>query len=129
MDDGTLVTEIVGMVVKSVQLNNASIYLSVIRALLTFATADHFIAHGHCLLHMVMSFLIIKRAIWKKVRTVFNLAVSSDDNNLKRTACNALLQMLNTVVKRVVVTQFQQVSLLIISVKWELIEITWNAFD
>ena len=44
-----------------------------------------------------------------KVRTVFNLAVSCDESNLKRTACNALLQMLNTVVKRVVVTQFQTV--------------------
>lgn len=53
MDDGTLVTEIVAMVVKCVQLGNASIYLAVIRALLTFATADHFVAHGHCLLHMV----------------------------------------------------------------------------
>lgn len=53
MDDGTLVTEIVSMVVKCIQLGNSSIYLAVIRALLTFATADHFVAHGHCLLHMV----------------------------------------------------------------------------
>ena len=55
MDDGTLVTEIVAMVVKCIQLGNASVYLAVIRALLTFATADHFVAHGHCLLHMVVT--------------------------------------------------------------------------
>ena len=54
MDDNTLVTEIVSMVVKCIQLGNSSIYLAVIRALLTFATADHFVADGHCLLHMVL---------------------------------------------------------------------------
>ena len=113
MNDGTLVTEIVAMVVKCIQLGNPTIYLSVIRALLTFATADHFVAHGHCLLHMVGHLKRRSRRCLSvcafQVRTVFNLAVSCDESNLKRTACNALLQMLNTVVKRVVVTQFQMV--------------------
>lgn len=36
--------------------------------------------------------------------------MSCEDTNIKRTACNALLQMLNTVIKRVTVTQFQLTS-------------------
>ena len=35
------------------------------------------------------------------VRTVFNVAINSDSELIKRTAINALLQMLNTVLKRV----------------------------
>lgn len=35
------------------------------------------------------------------VRTVFNVAIGSDSPDVQRTARNALLQMLNTVVKRV----------------------------
>ena len=35
------------------------------------------------------------------VRTVFNMAISSDSPDIQRTARNALLQMLNTVVKHV----------------------------
>ena len=38
------------------------------------------------------------------VRTVFNMAISSDSPDIQRTARNALLQMLNTIVKNV--TQF-----------------------
>ncbi|CAD7697716.1 unnamed protein product [Ostreobium quekettii] len=93
MDDGTLVTEIVAMVIKCSELPSEQVYLAVVRALLTFATAEHFVAHGQCLLLVV--------------RTVFNLAVGVEDANLKRTSCNALLQMLNTTVKRITVTQYQ----------------------
>lgn len=35
------------------------------------------------------------------VRTVFNVAINSDSELIQRTAVNALLQMLNTVLKRV----------------------------
>jgi hypothetical protein len=42
------------------------------------------------------------------VRTVFNMAISSDSPDIQRTARNALLQMLNTIVKNV--TQFPVVS-------------------
>jgi hypothetical protein len=43
------------------------------------------------------------------VRTVFNVAIGSDSPDVQRTARNALLQMLNTVIKRV--TQAQLVRL------------------
>ena len=42
------------------------------------------------------------------MRTVFNMAISSDSPDIQRTARNALLQMLNTIVKNV--TQFPVVS-------------------
>lgn len=42
------------------------------------------------------------------VRTAFNVAIGAESDQIKRTARNALLQMLNTVVKRV--TQFPLVS-------------------
>ena len=35
------------------------------------------------------------------VRTVFNIAIGADSGDLQRTARSALLQMLNTVVKRI----------------------------
>ncbi len=79
------------MVIKCGETNNEALQLAVVRALLTFATAEHFVAHGECLL--------------AAVRTVFNLALGSDNAANKRTACNALLQMLNTIAKRV--TQIQ----------------------
>lgn len=53
--------------------------------------AEHFIAHGECLL--------------SAVRAVFNLALGAENPINKRTASNALLQMLNTICKRV--TQIQ----------------------
>lgn len=39
------------------------------------------------------------------VRTVFNVAIGSDSPDVQRTARNALLQMLNTVIKRVMQAQ------------------------
>ena len=36
-----------------------------------------------------------------QVRTVFNIAIGSDSQDIQRTARNALLQMLNTILKRV----------------------------
>jgi hypothetical protein len=75
--------------------SNPSLQLSIIRALLTFTTAEHFVAHGDCLM--------------SAVRTVFNMALGSTDDNIKRTACNALLQMLNTVAKRVTVYQVHSI--------------------
>lgn len=84
-----VVTRVIRLVIKCGEISNASLQLSVIRALLTFATAEHFVAHGDSLM--------------SAVRTVFNLALGSEDENIKRTACNALLQMLNTVAKRVTV--------------------------
>lgn len=42
------------------------------------------------------------------VRTAFNVAIGAESEEIKRTAKNALLQMLNTIVKRV--TQYPLVS-------------------
>lgn len=85
------VAQVIRIVIKCGDSSNEDLQLSVIRALLTFTTAEHFIAHGDCLL--------------AAIRTVFNLALGSEDQNIKRTACNALLQMLNTVMKRVTMYQ------------------------
>lgn len=90
--DGTIVTEVINMIIQCVNLENTSIYLAVVKTLLTFCTAEHFQSHGYCLLQMI--------------RTVFNLAISCDDSNLKRTSCNALLQMVNTIIKRVITAQY-----------------------
>lgn len=39
--------------------------------------------------------------MWQAVRTVFNIAIGADSADLQRTARSALLQMLNTIMKRV----------------------------
>lgn len=64
-----------------------SVQLGMVRALLTAATAEHFVPHGDCLM--------------QAVRAVFNLAIGSSDPGIQATAKSALLQMLNTVLKRV----------------------------
>jgi hypothetical protein len=91
VDSDDTVAQVVKMVIKCGETSNEALQLAVVRALLTFTTAEHFVAHGECLL--------------AAVRAVFNLALSSEDAVNKRTACNALLQMLNTIAKRV--TQVQ----------------------
>jgi hypothetical protein len=51
----------------------------VLRLLLTITTSEHFVPHGDALVQCI--------------KTVFNLAIASDDAVIKRTACNALLQV------------------------------------
>ena len=51
------------------------------------AAAEHFLAHGDCLM--------------QAVRTVFNIAIGADSPDIQNTARSALLQMVNTVLKRV----------------------------
>ncbi|KAG1671977.1 hypothetical protein FOA52_013349 [Chlamydomonas sp. UWO 241] len=88
MDDGSdVVTQVIRMVVKCGEMPGESLQLQVVQALLTFTTAEHFVAHGDCLM--------------AAVRTVFNLALGADAEIIKRTAGGALLQILNTVVKRI----------------------------
>ncbi len=86
-DDSDIVTRIIKQVIKCVEINNPTVQLSVVQALLTFTTAEHFLAHGDSLM--------------SAVRAVFNLALGSESEDVKRVACNALLQILNTVTKRV----------------------------
>ena len=91
VDGDDTVAQVVKMVIKCGETPHESLQLAVVRALLTFTTAEHFITHGECLL--------------AAVRAVFNLALNSENPINKRTASNALLQMLNTIAKRV--TQIQ----------------------
>lgn len=79
--------------------NSEAVHLAVIRALLTITTAEHFIVHGDSLM--------------QAVRCVFNIALGSSSADIQRTSRSALLQMLNTVVKRV--TSYSLVSVLVSS--------------
>ena len=78
-DPHTHPPQVIKMVVKCGEAPGEALQLAVIRALLTFSTAEHFLAHGDCLM--------------AAVRTVFNLALGSEAEIIKRTACNALLQV------------------------------------
>lgn len=77
--DSDVVGRVVRLVIKCGESPNEALQLGVVRALLTFTTAEHFIAHGDCLM--------------AAVRCVFNLALGADSESNKRTACNALLQV------------------------------------
>lgn len=77
--DIDVVGRVVRLVIKCGESPNEALQLGVVRALLTFTTAEHFIAHGDCLM--------------AAVRCVFNLALGAESESNKRTACNALLQV------------------------------------
>lgn len=51
--------------------------------------------------HQVLCVTSVSLSQAQAVRTVFNIAIGSDSADLQRTARSALLQMLNTIVKRV----------------------------
>ena len=78
-NENDMVAKVINVVIKCGESAQESLQLAVIRGLLTFATAEHFIAHGECLL--------------SAVRMVFNLALASEDPNIRRAAGNALLQV------------------------------------
>jgi brefeldin A-inhibited guanine nucleotide-exchange protein len=86
---------VVALVSKCGESHSEAVQLAVIRALLTITTAEHFVVHGDSLM--------------QAVRTVFNVAIGSESVEIQRTARSALLQMLNTIVKRV--TSYSLVSL------------------
>ena len=79
--------QVVALVSKCGESHSEAVQLAVIRALLTITTAEHFVVHGDSLM--------------QAVRTVFNVAIGSESAEIQRTARSALLQMLNTIVKRV----------------------------
>ena len=78
-DSNDVVARVIHTVIRCGESAQESMQLAVVRALLTFTTAEHFIAHGECLL--------------AAVRMVFNLALAPEDELIKRTANNALLQV------------------------------------
>jgi hypothetical protein len=73
------VTQAVAAAVCCADSMSRSVHLSVVRLLLTITTSEHFVPHGDALVQCI--------------KTVFNLAIASDDAVIKRTACNALLQV------------------------------------
>ena len=79
--------QVISAVAKCGEHSTPSVQLAVLQALLTATTAEHFVAHGDCLM--------------QAVRTAFNIAIGSDVPDTQRTARGALLQMLNTTLKRV----------------------------
>jgi hypothetical protein len=62
----------VGAAVCCADSMSKSVHLCVVRALLTISTSEHFVPHGDTLV--------------QSVKTVFNLAIASDDAVIKRTA-------------------------------------------
>lgn len=77
--EGDIVARVIHAVLRCGESALPALQLAVIRALLTFSTAEHFVAHGECLL--------------AAVRMVFNLALAAEDANIRRAASNALLQV------------------------------------
>ncbi|KAK9788000.1 hypothetical protein WJX73_004027 [Symbiochloris irregularis] len=87
LNDDTIVANVMTTVAKCGEHSSPQVQLAVLQALLTATTAEHFVAHGD--------------ALMQAVRTAFNIAIGSEVLNTKRTAQGALLQMLNTTLKRV----------------------------
>ena len=66
---------------------NSKVQLTAVKTLLTASTAEHFVPHGDCLM--------------LAVRTAFNIAVNGSTKDVQNAAASALLQMMNTILKRV----------------------------
>eukprot|EP00889_Picochlorum_renovo_P005376 jgi/Picre1/32406/NNA_007752.t1 len=88
-DAGNIVTTVVLMAAKaaSTPFSNHSVQLTAVKTLLTATTAEYFIPHGDCLM--------------LAVRTAFNIAINGATKDVQNAAASALLQMLNTLLKRV----------------------------
>ncbi len=71
----------------STPYSNSRVQLTAVKTLLTASTAEHFVPHGDCLM--------------LAVRTAFNIAINGSTNDVKNAAASALLQMMNTILKRV----------------------------
>lgn len=87
-DSNNVVVSVVKMAAKAVTTApNHTVQLAAVKTLLTSTTAEHFVPHGDCLM--------------LAVRTAFNIAVNGSTKDVKNAAASALLQMLNTIFKRV----------------------------
>ena len=71
----------------STPYSNSKVQLTAVKTLLTASTAEHFVPHGDCLM--------------LAVRTAFNIAINGSTDDVKNAASSALLQMMNTILKRV----------------------------
>lgn len=89
--EGDVVARVIGAVIRCGESAQPALQLAVIRALLTFSTAEHFVAHGECLL--------------AAVRMVFNLALAAEEGDIRRAASNALLQVGSVVLRMLVWVQ------------------------
>ncbi|KDD72004.1 hypothetical protein H632_c4013p0, partial [Helicosporidium sp. ATCC 50920] len=85
-EDDSPVAQVVRACARCAESSSAQVQLAVVRSLLTLATAEHFAPHGDLLL--------------RAVRGLFNLALSGAGQGVLLAARSALLQALNTVVRR-----------------------------
>lgn len=78
LTDANIVCQTVQVISHCAESLSTATHLAVIRALLTIATSEHFVAHGEALVQCV--------------KVVFNLAIATEDRTVALTAQNALLQ-------------------------------------
>lgn len=71
----------------STPYSNSKVQLTAVKTLLTASTAEHFVPHGDCLM--------------LAVRTAFNIAINGSTDDVKNASASALLQMMNTILKRI----------------------------
>lgn len=88
-DTNNLVNMVVLMAAKAAATpyTNSKVQLTAVKVLLTASTAEHFVCHGDCLM--------------LAVRTAFNIAINGKDKDVRNAGAGALLQMLNSILKRI----------------------------
>ena len=88
-DTNNLVNMVVLMAAKAAATPypNSKVQLTAVKVLLTASTAEHFVCHGDCLM--------------LAVRTAFNIAINGKDKDVRNAGAGALLQMLNSILKRI----------------------------
>jgi hypothetical protein len=79
ISEKNLVVRIIRIISRCSDSVDSAIHLSVIRAVLTIATSEHFVAHGEALVDCL--------------KLLFNMAIATDDRMVGMTAQNALLQV------------------------------------
>ena len=79
MADKNMVTRCLKIIARCSDSVNSAVHLSVIRAVLTIATSEHFVAHGEALVECL--------------KLVFNMAIATEDRVVAMAAQNALLQV------------------------------------
>ena len=88
-DTNNLVNMVVLMAAKAAATpyTNSKVQLTAVKVLLTASTAEHFVCHGDCLM--------------LAVRTAFNIAINGKEKDVRNAGAGALLQMLNSILKRI----------------------------
>lgn len=94
-DTNNLVNMVVLMAAKAAATpyTNSKVQLTAVKVLLTASTAEHFVCHGDCLM--------------LAVRTAFNIAINGKNTDVRNAGAGALLQMLNSILKRICFVGFE----------------------